>query len=55
MEQRESTVDMDDLEAIYETVSDAAVVEGPPELRDIVARHWPELLHKVKPPKSEMH
>ena len=51
----ESTMEMDDLAAIYETLREAAVVEGPPELREIVAEHWPELLHKVKPPTSEMH
>jgi len=33
----------------------AAVVEGPPELRNIVAEYWPHLLHKVKPPRELMH
>src|SRR5690242_12743747 len=43
------------LDEIYEFLVNAEVVEGPPALRDIVAQLWPELLHKVKPPRSEMH
>ena len=34
---------------------DGDVVEGAPELREIVEELWPELLHKVKPPCSDMH
>ena len=44
-----------DLDEIYEFLVSAEVVEGPPEFREIVAKLWPELLHKVKPPASEMH
>jgi len=44
-----------DVEAIRELLLNSEVVDGPPELRAIVARLWPELLHKVKPPISEMH
>jgi hypothetical protein len=43
----------DNLEGIYEFMLDAEVVDGPPELREIVSELWPELLHK--PPRSEMH
>jgi hypothetical protein len=43
------------LEGIHQFMLDAEVVDGPPELREIVAELWPELLHKVKPPRSEMH
>jgi hypothetical protein len=48
-------VDCDTLEEMYELLSEADVVDGPPELREMVAAFWPELLHKVKPPRSEMH
>jgi hypothetical protein len=44
-----------DLDEIYDFLVSAEVVEGPPEFREIVAKLWPELLHKVKPPASEMH
>jgi hypothetical protein len=30
-------------------------VDGPDELRMIVEENWPELLHKIKPPRSRMH
>ena len=45
----------DDLESIYRFVSRATVVDGPPELRTLIAEHWPEFLHKVKPPRERMH
>jgi hypothetical protein len=45
----------DDMESIRQLLLSNEVVDGPPELRAIVARLWPELLHKVKPPFSEMH
>jgi hypothetical protein len=48
-------VEIKDLDQIYEFLLDADVVEGSPEFREIVAELWPELLHKVKPPRSEMH
>ncbi len=44
-----------DVEAIHQLLLSNEVVDGPPELRAIVARLWPELLHKVKPPFSLMH
>jgi hypothetical protein len=50
-----ATMTTENLEGIHEFMLDAEVVDGPPELREIVAELWPELLHKVKPPRSEMH
>jgi hypothetical protein len=50
-----ATMTTEHLEGIHEFMLDAEVVDGPPELREIVAELWPELLHKVKPPRSEMH
>ena len=44
-----------DVDGILQLLLSNEVVDGPPELRAIVARLWPELLHKVKPPRSEMH
>jgi hypothetical protein len=43
------------LDEIYSFLESAEVVQGPPGFRDIVAELWPQLLHKVKPPRSEMH
>jgi hypothetical protein len=48
-------IDVDDFNEVYDFLVNADVVEGPPVLREIVAELWPELLHKVKPPISEMH
>jgi hypothetical protein len=45
----------DDIEEVRQKLITHDVVDGPPELRDVVATLWPELLHKVKPPLSEMH
>ena len=45
----------DDLQGIYDFIADAEVVAGPDELYTIVSELWPELLHKVKPPRSLMH
>jgi hypothetical protein len=53
--QQSIELDADDLQEVYDFLVDADVVEGPPLLREIVAELWPELLHKVKPPISEMH
>jgi hypothetical protein len=48
-------IESSDLDEIHDFLVNAEVVEGPPEFREIVAKLWPELLHKVKPPRSEMH
>jgi len=53
--QQSAEIDVDDLNEMYDFLVNADVVEGPPVLREIVAELWPELLHKVKPPISEMH
>jgi len=48
-------VETDDVAGIHEFIQDADIVEGPDELFDLVKQLWPELLHKVKPPRSLMH
>ena len=45
----------DELAQIYAELLESDVVEGPPDLREIVEEFWPDLLHKVKPPRSKMH
>jgi hypothetical protein len=45
----------EEIQKIYKIILEHDVVDGPPELREVVAKLWPELLHKVKPPRSEMH
>jgi hypothetical protein len=47
--------DEDDIESMYEFILQADIVEGPDELWVIVSELWPELLHKVKPPRALMH
>jgi hypothetical protein len=44
-----------DLEGIRDFIQDAELIEGPDELYEIVAELWPELLHKLKPPRALMH
>jgi hypothetical protein len=51
----QAPLDLDDLDSIRDFLQRAAVVAGPPVLHAIVALHWPELLHKVKPPIEKMH
>lgn len=51
----EATFDPDDLEGIFEFLQPLDVVDGPPELWDIVAENWPDMLHKRKPPRHLMH
>jgi hypothetical protein len=45
----------DDIEGIHQFIYDAEIVEGPDELWEIVSQLWPELLHKIKPPRVLMH
>jgi len=45
----------DDIEGIHQFIHDAEIVEGPDELWEIVSQLWPELLHKIKPPRALMH
>lgn len=47
-------LDLSDLERVHAFVT-SAVMDGSPVLRALVALHWPELLHKVKPPLERMH
>jgi len=45
----------DDSQSIHEFIREAEIVEGPDELWEIVSQLWPELLHKIKPPRALMH
>jgi hypothetical protein len=47
--------DEDDIDGMHDFSVQADIVEGPEELWMIVAELWPELLHKIKPPRSLMH
>jgi hypothetical protein len=47
--------DEDDIEGMYDFIAEADIVEGPDELWVIVSELWPELLHKLKPPRALMH
>jgi hypothetical protein len=47
--------DEDDIQGMHDFIAEADIVEGPDELWVIVAELWPELLHKVKPPRALMH
>jgi hypothetical protein len=51
----EATLAADDLGDIHDFLEDADIVEGPDELYSIVEELWPELLHKLKPPRARMH
>ena len=44
-----------EVEKLHQQLIENDVVDGPPELRDVVESSWPELVHKVKPPLSKMH
>jgi len=48
-------LESDDSRSIHDFIQDADIVEGPDELYEIVATLWPDLLHKVKPPRALMH
>jgi hypothetical protein len=48
-------IETDDVEQIHDFIARAEIVEGSDELYAIVAELWPELLHKVKPPRALMH
>jgi len=47
--------DLDVVEEIHKDLLNNDVVDGPPELKELVEELWPELLHKVKPPRALMH
>jgi hypothetical protein len=44
-----------DVKGLREFIVRNDVVQGGDELYAIVQELWPELLHKVKPPRSLMH
>jgi hypothetical protein len=44
-----------DIDSIHDFIADAEIVEAPDELWVIVSELWPDLLHKVKPPRAMMH
>jgi hypothetical protein len=48
-------IETDELDEIYEFLVNADVIDGPPGFRDTIAELWPDLHHKLKPPKSEVH
>jgi hypothetical protein len=45
----------DAVEELHRELLSCEVVEGPPELRELVEELWPDLLHKLKPPRELMH
>jgi hypothetical protein len=51
----EATLAADVQGAIHDFLEDAEIVEGPDEFYSIVEELWPELLHKLKPPRARMH
>ncbi len=48
-------VQVEALDELHEALLKADVVEDSPGLRELVEEYWPELLHKIKPPRSNMH
>jgi hypothetical protein len=50
-----TTFSTKDQKGIREFLQKAEIVEGPAELYAMVSKLWPELLHKVKPPRGIMH
>ncbi len=40
---------------IYHALLSSEIVEAPDELYSLVEQLWPQLLHKVKPPRWRMH
>jgi hypothetical protein len=47
--------DPDDLDGIYEYLMSADAVQATEEMRALVAERWPELLHKLVPPREKLH
>jgi hypothetical protein len=44
-----------DIQGLHDFILKNEIVSGGDELYVIVSELWPELLHKVKPPRSLMH
>jgi hypothetical protein len=55
MEELFDLVDQDNLEQVRQFVDAHDLVELPDEYYYMVEAFWPELLHKVKPPRELMH
>jgi hypothetical protein len=49
------TFDPEDLAGIYAYLQTMEVVQASEDFRHIVESNWPELMHKIKPPRSQMH
>jgi hypothetical protein len=43
------------IDAIYQTLLESDIVQGPDELYALVEELWPQLLHRLKPPRWRMH
>ena len=52
---QQKTCTANDAEGIYNFIKSSDIVDGPDELYAIVEALWPELLHKIKPPRALMH
>jgi hypothetical protein len=48
-------VDCDDLDAVHEFLLATDLVKSTDDLEFVVRRNWPELLHKLVPPREKMH
>ena len=51
----ETTMSEEELEHVRQLIIAHDVIDGPPPLFYLVAQLWPELLHKIKPPRELMH
>jgi hypothetical protein len=49
------TLDDDEIEKIRIALEENEVVSGPPLLKLVVEELWPDMVHKVKPPREQMH
>jgi hypothetical protein len=49
------TLDDEEQERIRLALLENEVVTGPPLLMRVVEELWPDLVHKVKPPRELMH
>lgn len=53
--ERMKEFNLDVIEEIHQQLLNHDVVDGPPELKELVEELWPQLLHKLKPPLELMH
>ena len=51
----ETTMSEEELENIRQLIIRHDVIDGPPPLYFLVQSLWPELVHKIKPPRELMH